>query len=203
MSLADVVPPFPEFVEQSLFGSRVSGTVSRAPRLFNGEDMSLFPHDRVFPVEVLVGCFWMIRREAMQAVGPLDEDFFMYSEDIDWCRRSWMAGRPVASSSRSARQFTIVVVARRPILSDLKSRNSGRCSIIGTNTTGAAALLAIECILFCRHVLRLLYDTLSRCVRLRRTTQSGGGPVISVACLRALLSAMRPRKADKSGNCVR
>src|ERR1019366_8124778 len=43
-------------------------------------------------VDVLVGCFWMIRREALEDVGLLDEDFFMYGEDLDWCLRCWKTG---------------------------------------------------------------------------------------------------------------
>ena len=34
----------------------------------------------------------MVRREAMQQVGLLDEDFYMYGEDIDWCYRLWKDG---------------------------------------------------------------------------------------------------------------
>lgn len=37
--------------------------------------------------EVLSGCFLMVRREAFDDVGPLDEDFFFYGEDTDWGRR--------------------------------------------------------------------------------------------------------------------
>ena len=43
-------------------------------------------------VEVMNGCFWLVRRAALEEVGPLDERFFMYSEDIDWCRRFADAG---------------------------------------------------------------------------------------------------------------
>jgi hypothetical protein len=35
----------------------------------------------------LVGAFLIVRREALQAVGPLDEGFFLYAEETDWCRR--------------------------------------------------------------------------------------------------------------------
>ena len=35
----------------------------------------------------LVGAFLIARREAAEQVGPLDEGFFLYSEEIDWCRR--------------------------------------------------------------------------------------------------------------------
>jgi GT2 family glycosyltransferase len=46
--------------------------------------------------EWLVGAFLIARREAVQAVGPMDERFFLYSEEIDWCYRFWQAGWPVA-----------------------------------------------------------------------------------------------------------
>ena len=38
-------------------------------------------------VDWLVGAFLMARRTAAEQVGPLDEGFFLYSEEIDWCRR--------------------------------------------------------------------------------------------------------------------
>jgi N-acetylglucosaminyl-diphospho-decaprenol L-rhamnosyltransferase len=40
----------------------------------------------------LVGAFMIARREAVEAVGPLDERFFLYSEETDWCYRFWKAG---------------------------------------------------------------------------------------------------------------
>lgn len=43
-------------------------------------------------VGVLSGCFWVVRRRALSDVGLLDEGFFMYAEDTDWCRRFWQAG---------------------------------------------------------------------------------------------------------------
>jgi GT2 family glycosyltransferase len=55
--------------------------------LFNNDDMAYWPYDSVCRVDVLVGCFWMVRKEAIDQVGLLDEDFFMYAEDLDWCRR--------------------------------------------------------------------------------------------------------------------
>jgi N-acetylglucosaminyl-diphospho-decaprenol L-rhamnosyltransferase len=40
----------------------------------------------------LTGCFLLARREAVQKVGPLDEGFRKYFEDVDWCARMNAAG---------------------------------------------------------------------------------------------------------------
>ena len=39
-------------------------------------------------VDWVVGASLLIRRDAWEAVGPLDESIFMYSEELDWCRRA-------------------------------------------------------------------------------------------------------------------
>jgi hypothetical protein len=61
-------------------------------RFFGAQLMSDFQHDRTMEVEVLNGWFWVVRREAMEQVGYLDERFFIYGEDIDWCHRFRDAG---------------------------------------------------------------------------------------------------------------
>jgi GT2 family glycosyltransferase len=50
------------------------------------------PPDQPQRVDWVVGAALLIRREAWQAVGPLDEAFFMYFEETDWCRRCVQAG---------------------------------------------------------------------------------------------------------------
>ncbi len=45
------------------------------------------PDDEIQEVDWLTGACLMVRREAVEAAGFLDEDFFMYSEELDWCRR--------------------------------------------------------------------------------------------------------------------
>lgn len=46
-----------------------------------------FPHKGIEEVDVISGCFMMVRRRALDRVGPLDEAFFIYAEDKDWCKR--------------------------------------------------------------------------------------------------------------------
>jgi len=59
-------------------------------RMFTGYSLSHWPQDSVQPVDILSGCFWLVRRQALIQIGMLDEDFFMYGEDMDWCKRFWM-----------------------------------------------------------------------------------------------------------------
>jgi len=44
------------------------------------------------PVGVLCGACIMTRREVIEDVGGLDESFFLYNEELDWCRRARKAG---------------------------------------------------------------------------------------------------------------
>lgn len=61
-------------------------------KLFNGYELSHWAHDEVKEVDVINGCFWAIRRKAIEEIGLMDENFFMYAEDIDWCKRFNNAG---------------------------------------------------------------------------------------------------------------
>lgn len=49
--------------------------------------MSDSPKHELQSVDWLVGAALMIRRETWQEVGLFDEQFFMYSDEVDWCRR--------------------------------------------------------------------------------------------------------------------
>lgn len=54
--------------------------------------MDYWSYDSIRSVDALSGCFLMVRRKALDEVGLLDEDFFIYGEDLDWCRRFHKAG---------------------------------------------------------------------------------------------------------------
>jgi len=60
--------------------------------LFSGAYMRHWEYDSHAEVGWLVGCFWLVRRTAVDQVGGLDERFFFYAEDVDWCKRFWDAG---------------------------------------------------------------------------------------------------------------
>jgi hypothetical protein len=46
-------------------------------------------HNETKPVDWVIGTGMIVRHEALQQVGLMDERYFMYFEDVDWCRRFW------------------------------------------------------------------------------------------------------------------
>jgi GT2 family glycosyltransferase len=62
---------------------------TRALNAFYG---ARFDHDEAREVEFVMGAVLLVRREAADTVGLFDEDFFMFSEETDWCYRFRQAG---------------------------------------------------------------------------------------------------------------
>jgi GT2 family glycosyltransferase len=61
-------------------------------RRFGRYYLGYLDEDQITDVDSVVGAFLMIRRSVVEQIGPLDERFFMYSEDEDWCWRAKQAG---------------------------------------------------------------------------------------------------------------
>lgn len=78
--------------DRSLVVNELTGPL--LARLSGGRflDGVTFDHATARPVDWLKGAALLIRREAWDAVGPLDERFFLYAEEIDWCKRAAAAG---------------------------------------------------------------------------------------------------------------
>lgn len=62
-------------------------------RLFPGSprfaryNMTYLPVDQIAEVDSVVGAFMMVRVEAIDQIGLMDERFWMYGEDLDWAKR--------------------------------------------------------------------------------------------------------------------
>jgi hypothetical protein len=61
-------------------------------RLFGKYNLTFLNENETYPVDAVSGSFMMVTREVLEAVGGLDESFFMYGEDLDWCYRVTQAG---------------------------------------------------------------------------------------------------------------
>ncbi|HTS19486.1 MAG TPA: glycosyltransferase family 2 protein [Verrucomicrobiae bacterium] len=156
-------------------------------RFFSGEQMLDFGHDQVRPVEVLAGCFWIIRREALEAVGLLDQGFYIYAEDVDWCRRCWNAGWQVVfcpeaqaihhgGGSSVNDPIRFAVEQNRALLRYWRKHHG---------IMGRWCILAILC---CRLVLRYLLAFASRLLGRSAVSDSRDRMRKASACLRALLT---------------
>jgi N-acetylglucosaminyl-diphospho-decaprenol L-rhamnosyltransferase len=71
-----------------LFIRKLAPRSKRLNPLYRGD----FGHDRVEEVDWLFGPALLVRKEAADAVGLFDEDFFMFSEEVDWMTRFRRAG---------------------------------------------------------------------------------------------------------------
>jgi GT2 family glycosyltransferase len=74
--------------------SKLSGLSSAFPRckFFTQYQLGYLHEDKAHDVGALCGCAMVVRREAYEAAGGLDETYFMYGEDIAWCDAIRRAG---------------------------------------------------------------------------------------------------------------
>ncbi len=61
-------------------------------RFFGREQMTWWDFNDTREVEVVYGCFSLVRKEAIDQVGLMDPTYFVYGDDPDWCYRFHKAG---------------------------------------------------------------------------------------------------------------
>jgi N-acetylglucosaminyl-diphospho-decaprenol L-rhamnosyltransferase len=109
--------PSPWRIATEYFFLRKLGPRTHALNAFFGEQ---FDHESTREAEYLFGACMLVRREAVDAVGGFDEDFFLMSEEVDWCYRFREAGWKVlfypgaevfhvVGASLNPRQFHAIV----------------------------------------------------------------------------------------------
>jgi GT2 family glycosyltransferase len=160
-------------------------------RLFAGEHMFYFPHNRELRVDVIVGCFSMIRRETFDTVGLLDEKLFMYGDDVDWCRRCWKAGwQVVFFPGAQAIHDRGKITAPYPVRFALAQQRS--VLYYWSKHHGLFGKLGIGSITVFHHLVRYSFSALSGIIRSERSPQADVRKQVSAACLRALFSGSAP-----------
>ena len=168
-------------------------SVFKGSRFFAGEHMFFFPHDRTLAVDVLVGCFSMVRREAFEAVGLLDEDLFMYGDDVDWCRRCWNTGWEVVFfPGAQAIHDRGRITAPYPVRFALAQQRS--VMHYWTKHHSFFGVLGIRSIMLLHHLLRYTSAVVSGLAHSQGSAQRETKKQVSGACLRLLISGGIPNK---------
>ena len=90
-SLQDSCRRFPTLWSELVLASGIPMFFPKASWL-RLEHMTDFDHRSDREVDYLAGCFLLARRSAVERVGLLDERFFIYQEEVDWCFRFRQAG---------------------------------------------------------------------------------------------------------------
>lgn len=78
--------PFPSIADSLIGETGLQLLIGRTPWL-RERFLRTWSHDRPRAVDWVVGAAFAVRRAAMDEVGGFDEDYFMYSEEVDLCRR--------------------------------------------------------------------------------------------------------------------
>ncbi len=68
------------------------GAVFKRSRTIHRHLMLDYDHETPREVDWILGACMLVRRDALADVGPMDERFFLYFEDVDWCYRMWRGG---------------------------------------------------------------------------------------------------------------
>ncbi len=158
----------------------------KTSRFFAGEHMFYFRHDCAMTVDVLVGCFSMIRREAFEDVGLLDEGLFMYGDDVDWCRRCWNAGWEVVFfPGAQAIHDRGKITAPYPVRFAVAQQRS--VIHYWAKHHGSLGVWGIRSIILFHHLLRYTLAVLSGLAHAQGSAKSKVGKQVSSACLRELI----------------
>jgi GT2 family glycosyltransferase len=91
MTLQPTCFMFPSILNMLLESSGLH-RLSATSKFFGRKRMAWWDRSDVREVDVVTGCFVLVRRQAIQQVGVMDERFFMYAEESDWCYRFKRAG---------------------------------------------------------------------------------------------------------------
>lgn len=106
---------------------------------------------REISADWVVGAFLCARAEAIASIGPMDERFFLYSEEIDWCLRAHQAGWDV----RHLPVMTVTHHAGRRDRGDLMAQLAHSRSLFANKHHGRLRALGIRAALAVGHLLRI------------------------------------------------
>jgi GT2 family glycosyltransferase len=125
---------------------------ARWPVLGGGElEMRAERYARECSPDWVVGAFMCARAEAVEAIGPMDERFFLYSEEVDWCLRARRAGWDI----RHLPSMTVTHYAGRRDRGDLMGQLAHSRALFAAKHNGPLRAWGICAALAVGHLLRI------------------------------------------------
>ena len=156
-------------------------------RLFGGYLMKDFQHDELRDVDIINGCFWIVRRTALNDVGMLDPRFWMYADDLDWCRRFRIGDwRVVFFPEAKALHFGAASSEHTPVLCYVEMQRADLQ--YWRKYHGLLSYCCYFAILFIGHAVR---SSMSACIYVAQTSRRSNSSIKlekHLACLRWLTS---------------
>lgn len=130
-----------------MFATGLSTAFKKSP-VFDPESMGRWQRDTVREVEIVTGCLLLVERALFHRVGGMDEDFFLYGEDAEFCLRVRKMGRSavivpqaemihhVGGSSSSSSKGSMVLAGKvtmlRKLWSPARAAIGTRLLLVGT-----------------------------------------------------------------------
>jgi len=93
------------------------GKLFKNGRTISNYLMLEFDHEHSREVDWVIGACMIVRKDALADFGGMDERFFLYFEDVDWCYRVWQSGWKVWYVADSVMQHRHARESARPGLS--------------------------------------------------------------------------------------
>lgn len=155
--------------------------------VFSGRAMRYWDHLTLLEVEVLSGCFWLARKAAVDQVGGLDERFFFYAEDVDWCKRFRAAGwKVVFVPSAGATHFGGASSSNAPLRFSIEMLRANL--IYWRKHYGLPGQVVFYLLTVAHHALRFLLRGVSRLLKANREGDGDYKLQRSYVCLQWLLT---------------
>lgn len=131
-------------------------TLFKRSALFDPESLGKWQRDTVREVPIITGCLLMISRPDWDALGGMDERFFLYGEDADFSARARAEGmRPVivpdariihrvgGSTASSGRKMSMVMAGKATVIRSHHARGYAALAV-GLLQAGAATRAMLE-----------------------------------------------------------
>lgn len=91
LSLQPSVRSFPTFASQVFILLKLHHLFPHSKAMYHYL-MQDFDYEKTQEVDQVMGAFFMIRREVIEKIGLLDENFWIWFEEVDYCKRAKNAG---------------------------------------------------------------------------------------------------------------